>query len=324
MIAGVLATAAAARAEIVYVSSLGTHEVLRYDATTGNYVDIFITAASGGLSQPHGILERCDDILVASFGNHRVLRYHRDTGAFIDVFLPTANGLSQPTYLQYGPDGNLYVSSQGSDQILRYTTEGVFIDAFVTAGSGGLDGPSGFAFGPDGRLYVAGRYSANVIAYDATSGAFAEVIADAADGLGAGNTFGLNFGDNGDLYFASNGVVFRYDLDSASILTTIPVGGIGIEPGPAGDIFVATANNLRIIDTGDNSVSGLFLSGGVINTLNFFRFPSASPAPGCVAVPAVSSWAMMILAILVLTAGTVVVTRPARQMASCGDMGGSP
>ncbi|CAN0355908.1 unnamed protein product, partial [Ectocarpus sp. 4 AP-2014] len=107
--------------------------------------------------------------------------------------------------LVVGPDENLYVASQLSDEVLRYDSQtGQLIDAFITAGSGGLSGPSGIAFGPDGRLYVSGRYGGNVIAYDGTTGAFDEVIADAGDGLSTGTTFGLAFGENGDLYFASN------------------------------------------------------------------------------------------------------------------------
>jgi len=295
-----------AHGEVIYVSSLGTHGVLRYDDATGAFIDEFISAGSGGLNQPHGILERCDDILVASFGTDSVLRYDRATGSFIDVFISAATGLDNPVYMRYGPDGRIYISSQGSDEVLRYSFDGTFVDAFVTAGSGGLDGPSGFAFGPDGRLYVAGRFSANVIAYDAATGAFDEVIADATFGLGAGTTFGLNFGDNGDLYFASAGSVFRYDLDTTSILSTTPLGSaIGIEPGSTGDIFVATGNNLRIIDTATGAVSGLFLSGGSISTLNFFRFPSPAPAPGCTPIPAVSTWGVAMLALGLLILGTV-------------------
>ena len=51
-----------AGADVIYVSSLGTDEILRYDADTGNFIDTFISAGSGGLDKPHGILERCDDI----------------------------------------------------------------------------------------------------------------------------------------------------------------------------------------------------------------------------------------------------------------------
>jgi len=301
-----------ASAAVVYVSSLNSHEVLRYDAGTGVYIDTFISAVSGGLDLPHGIVQRCDDVLVCSFGSDEVLRYDRDTGAFLDVFIDNANGLTEPTYIQYGPDGMLYVSSQGSDEIHRYTDAGVFVDAFVAAGSGGLDGPSGFAFGPDGRLYVAGRYSANVIAYDAASGAFDEIIADDTDGLGFGNTFGLNFGGNGDMYFASNGNVYHYDLDTASIVNTIAMAfPIGVDPDAGGDVFVGTSSNLRRIDVDDDSASGLYLTGGAISTLNFFHFPEAWPGPDCTGslIPAASTWAAVWAALILLAAATICFRR---------------
>lgn len=305
--------AGSARGADVLVSSLGTDEVLRYDAASGAYLGVFVSAASGGLDQPHAILERCDDVLVASFGTDNILRYDRITGAFLDEWAGAASGLDAPTYMLYGPDGNVYVSSQESDEILRYAFDGTFIDAFVTAGSGGLDGPSGFGFGPDGRLYVAGRYSANVLAYDGATGAFAEVMADGGDGLTSGDTFGLVFGDNDDLYFVSNSSVYRYDLDTSAVLTTIPLGSpIGLEAGSVGGVYVATANNLRRIDTADDSIGAPLLSGGSISTLNFFRFPSSDPAPDCFAegVPAASTWGMSVLTLLVLASASVMLRRP--------------
>ncbi|HNO78724.1 MAG TPA: hypothetical protein PKN33_11745 [Phycisphaerae bacterium] len=268
---------------VLYVSSDFGHEVLRYDATTGLFIDTFVSAAAAtGLDQPHGILDRGSDVLVASFGTDQILRYDRDTGALLNVFVDSTSGLDNPVYILVGPDENLYVASQGSDEILRYDSTGTLIDAFVTAGDGGLDGPSGIAFGPDGRFYVAGRYSANVIVYDGTTGAFDEVLVDSGDGLTSGNTFGLQFGDNGDLYFVSNNAVFRYDLNTSNIVTTINFGfPIGLEPGLSGGIFVADNNNLSLIDTGDNSVTSSFLSGGSINLLNFFHFSNVT-VPGIV------------------------------------------
>lgn len=268
-------------AQVLYVSSDFSHEVLRYDPQTGALIDVLVSAGSGGLDQPHGIIDRGADIIVASFGTDQVLRYDAATGAFLDVFIDIATGLNDPVYMAYGPDGNLYISSQASEEILRYSPDGVLIDAFVTAGSGGLDGPSGFAFAPDGRLYVAGRYSANVLAYDGATGTFIETILDSSDGLASGNTFGLQIGDNGDLYVASNNNVYRYNLITHAIVG-IPVGfPIGLENGPDGGIFVATSNNLRLINTANNSIGGFFLTGGAINLLNFFHFSRG----GCAVCP---------------------------------------
>lgn len=266
---------APATADVVFVSSLGTDEVLRYDFQTGAYQTTLIPAQSGGLAEPHGLLDRGGDLLVTSFGSDQVLRYDRTTGAYLGIFIDASTGLDAPTCMAVGPDGNLYITSQVSDEILRYAPDGAFIDDFVPAGSGGLDGPSGLAFGPDGRHYVCSRYSAQVIAYDGQTGAFSETIADSSDGLGAGTTFGLAFDDAGDLYFASNGRVYRYNLTSNSIVGSVSAGfPIGLERGPDGAVYVATGNNLRRYIAATNTLSAPLLSGGAISTLNFFHFAS--------------------------------------------------
>ncbi len=298
---------------IVYVSSHNNNEVLRFDATTGMFIDTFITAAdNGGLSQPHGILERCDDVLVAGMANNAILRFDRTTGQFLDTFADAASGLNGPVYLFPRSDGLLYVSNQGGDEILRFNSDGTLQDVFVTAGSGGLDGPSGFAFGPDGRLYVASRFSANVLAYDGMTGAFDEVIADSSDGLGVGTTFGLNIGSNDDLYVASNNAVFRYDFDTSAVIATIPLGfPIGIERSPTGEILVASGNNLRTIDLSDNSLSAPILAGGTVNLLNFFHFDGANSPKACnpSPVPAASEWGVLVTALLLLISGTIICHR---------------
>lgn len=301
---------------VLYVSSDFNHEVLRYDDVSGAYLDTFISAGSGGLAEPHGILERCTDLLVASFGTDQILRFDLLSGVFIDVFVDSTTGLDNPVTLRYGPDDRIYIASQGSDEILRCNRDGSSLAAFISAGSGGLDGPSGFAFAPDGRLYVAGRFSANVIAYDASTGAFIEVIADSGDGLASGTTFGATLGDNGDLYFASNNTVYRYDLESDSIVATIPIAfPIGLETGGSGGVFVATGNNLRRINTTDNSVSGPLLTGGSINVLNFFRFPDPNGVPGCApaGIPTATEWGVVVLGLGLVVAGTICVLRSSRR-----------
>ncbi|MCB9849325.1 MAG: hypothetical protein H6817_01320 [Phycisphaerales bacterium] len=262
----------------LYISSDFNHEVLRYDGETGQLADVFVPISSNGtLDQPHGIIARDTDVIVASFGSDEVLRFDRATGNYLGVFISSASGLDAPVYMRYGPDGNLYIASQLSDEILRFTPDGTFVDAFVTAGSGGLDGPSGFAFAPDGRLYVAGRYSANVIAYDGATGAFDEVLLDSSDGLTSGDTFGLNFAGNGDMYLATNNQVMRYHVATDAVVASMPLGfPIGIETAPNGEIVVATGNNLRFI-ADDNTVSPPFLTGGSINVLNFFHFAQVLP-----------------------------------------------
>jgi hypothetical protein len=260
-----------------YVSSLEDNAVLRY--VDGQFVEVFAAASKEvSLSRPHGILARCQDVLVASFGTDTVLRFDRATGAYLGVFLDAEDGLDAPVYIAEGPDGNLYVSSQGNDRIVRATQDGALVDDFVAEGSGGLDGPSGIAFATDGNLYVAGRYSANVIAYDGDDGTFLSVVADAADGLVAGDTFGLSAAADGQLYFASGSRVFRADTAGISIASSesLPLP-IGLEVGAGDTIYVASNNNIAPLNKATLTLGAPALTGGTINTLNFFHFVAEDP-----------------------------------------------
>lgn len=277
--AGISAQAQLPETKIV-VSSLFNHEVLPFSATSGAALigGPYVSARSAGLDQPHGILHRSSGLLVASFGTHDVKRYDRVTGAFMDDFIPATAGLNLPVYLALGPlDGHLYVSSQGNDRIMRFDAHtGAPIGTGIFVAANLLDGPSGFGWSPDGKnFYVAGRYSANVLAYDATNGLSLNVGHIFASGLNSGTTFGLAVHrETGDVFVASNGDVLRFNPQGVLQATvSIPGTAIGLEPGPDGNsIYVASNNNLYVIHTGNNAVTGPFLSGVSINTLNFFHF----------------------------------------------------
>jgi sugar lactone lactonase YvrE len=130
----------------LYVGSFGDVNpktpaaVLRFDGTTGDFIDIF---ASDSLSGVSGLLRG-------------------------------VNGIT------FGPDGNLYVCNANTDTILRYDgTTGLLIDptGFVQSGTSPLSDPNSILFGPDGNLYVGdlndrtGVTGGGVLRYDATSGA---------------------------------------------------------------------------------------------------------------------------------------------------------
>jgi hypothetical protein len=158
------------------------NNVKRYDGTTGQFLDEFVTTGSGGLDHAAGITFGPDgNLYVASggwggnggiFGLAAVLRYEGPTrpdnlppGTFLGTFVqPGSGGLNSPFGLLFGPDGNgdggqdLYVSTwlahgtnfqtkDGTSAILRYDgMNGSFIDAFVPFGSAGMESPGYMAF----------------------------------------------------------------------------------------------------------------------------------------------------------------------------------
>ena len=139
----------------LYVTSTGigsgVSEIKRFDPSTGAFIDNFVSAGSGGLSRPVGIVFGPDDNLyIASYLTNGIKRYNGVSGAFIDDFVPTGSGgLISPGSVMFGGDGRLYVASNGTNSIKRYNgTTGAYIDDFIPAGSGGLNGPSVIVFRP--------------------------------------------------------------------------------------------------------------------------------------------------------------------------------
>ena len=120
--------------------------VLRYDGATGELIDEFVAAGSGGLDSPRSLIFNSDGMLyVSSYGGDSVLRYDGTTGAFIDEFATTGSGgLDGPWSMTFGPDADLYVASFIADSVLRYDgATGAFVGEFVGQRSRRPERPGG-------------------------------------------------------------------------------------------------------------------------------------------------------------------------------------
>ncbi len=218
----------------LYVSGWNSDDVLRYDPTTGAFIDEFVTAGSGGLDKSAGLAFGPDgNLYVASNKTSEVLRFQgpggASPGAFIDVFAdvsPIAAGVEEPEGLIFGPDGDLYVSDFKLSAVYKFDgitgapvlTAGHPLGEFVAPGSGGLNAGEDLVFGPDGNLYVANDNGDNVLRYNGTTGTFIDEFVVAGDG-GLQFTQGLSFGPDGNFYVGSWGSdsVLRYQgLDGAT------------------------------------------------------------------------------------------------------------
>jgi hypothetical protein len=97
--------------------------VRRYDASSGTFIDIFVSEGSSILRWPVNFCFGPDGNLYTCNADHEILRYNGITGAFIDIFVPRgAGGFTsglRPSGLAFGPDSNLYVSSGLNNCIFR-------------------------------------------------------------------------------------------------------------------------------------------------------------------------------------------------------------
>lgn len=157
------------------------YNVMRFDGTTGQYIDTPFPANFEGLIDPNGMTIGPDcNLYISSEGDlfqqqvqidsalkssgtanpNVIFRLNLKTGA-IDEFVlsnglliadgpfPAGTGLIEPQKIVFGPDRNLYVTSGDTAEVYRYNDEsGSLIGVFVTQGLGGLKDPKGLTFLP--------------------------------------------------------------------------------------------------------------------------------------------------------------------------------
>jgi sugar lactone lactonase YvrE len=251
----------------LFVNSYSTNSILRYDETTGAFVDEFVKHNAGGLYSPTQIDFGPDHNLYAgnglfSFNNQAndVLRFDGTTGASLGVFADGGQ-LTDTRGVIFGHDGNLYVGDgNGPGRVLRYDgTTGAFLDTFVPLGSGGLSHPATcMLFGPDGNLYVIAADKSEVLRYDGRTGAFlGTFVPSGSNGLSI--PISMAFGPDGNLYVANTrlhddtgGGILRFEGPAgpnpgAFLGTFVAAGSGGLDHplsvifGPGGNLYAGSA-----------------------------------------------------------------------------------
>jgi CSLREA domain-containing protein len=222
----------------LYVTSVSSHQVLRYNGSTGAFVEVFVD----GLNSPRDLIFHNGMLYVANQANDEVRRYNAETGQEDASAFVTAGsgGLDGPTDLAFGPDGDLYVISSGTQDVLRYNgSTGAFRGVFINGGSALLNDPSclrwryGAGAGPNvtisgvtiqnGNTTIAqDRAAGLMVSGGATVALRSSVVRDNDSGI-----FGGGIGNYGELS------LFEVEVRN----NTVPVGTTGGQTASGGGIY---------------------------------------------------------------------------------------
>jgi hypothetical protein len=149
----------------LYVGGFGSNNVLRYDGSTGAFLNEFVSAGSGGLGQTRSAFFGPDgNFYVASRANSSVLRYDGSTGAFLSAFI-SGGFLMDPNYLLFwdtgaGPrSGGAGMKSQHIVSNTPGTTHDAPSDHFTVTPTDVLGTRSSLAIGINRADKIAGQYA---------------------------------------------------------------------------------------------------------------------------------------------------------------------
>ncbi len=265
----------------LFVSSRNTNSVKRFNGETGEYLDDFVIAGSGGLSAPQEVRFGTDgNLLVSGRGDTHILEYDGQTGTFIGNFT-SGYDLDNPTKMTFGPDGKIYVSQWGTlkKKVARFNAvTGQFVDEFTKTD---LNKASGHAWDSEGNLYVACFGSQDVRKFD-TSGNFIGIFTQTGHLQGPINLW-FNSDNNLCVLDWTLGSVLVFDGTNGNYLSTFLTGltnAEGITAGPDSNIFICdwTDNNIKRFDPNGNYL-GVFTQGGNMIEPNslVFRVNNSTP-----------------------------------------------
>lgn len=196
---------------MLYVASSAGNKVIKFNPSTGVHLGDFVSAGSGGLATPTGLVFGPDGDLYVS-GTTAIYKYDGSTGAFISKFVDNNPAGFQPFQgIEFGPDGHLYSVDNNGGYIRKYN--GATGALMLTFTPGALGHLQDIIFGPDGNLYVVEQGNNIVSEWNPTTGAKISNFISSPGG-GASLLTGASFGFDGNFYLAHwdpTGGISKYD-----------------------------------------------------------------------------------------------------------------
>lgn len=210
-IAGYIGGVAADSAQNLYVTSLTSNAIYKFDKF-GNYLTQWGAAGTGNgqFNGPYGItVDDGDNVYVADNGNSRIQKF-TSSGTYVTQWGSAGSGngqFSSPGSI--ATDGSwIYVSDEGNDRVQKFGLTGAYVRQWGTSGTGNgqMRAPAGIAVDRErNQVYVA-EYFNNRVQQFTVFGDFIKVFADSTSGLGQlSSPVGLSIDQHGNVYVADRG-----------------------------------------------------------------------------------------------------------------------
>ena len=262
---GPLGVAASSDGRTVVIANSGDNTVTIVDATSGN-----ITATVGVGNQPTGVAITPNDTTayVANSSDNTVSVVNLSNATVVATI---SVGLA-PVGIAVSPTGQMvYVANSFANTVSVIAVANNTVAATIPVGAS----PSGVAAAPNGNVYVSNSADNTVSVINASSSTVANTVP-----VGAA-PFGIAVAENGTAYVANleDGTVTVL----GSTTTAVRVGGApyGVAVSTDGSAVFAvnkTSEQVSVISTSTNSVSGSIAVPGTPGSFGQFFGPSGPPA----------------------------------------------
>lgn len=207
----------------LYVVSEGNNRIIRFDARTLAFVDVFVDDTSGVLRGPTALdFGPGGDLYVGGFASNNVVRYDADTGQQKGVFLSAGSGVQGiDAGMGFAPDGTLYVPGFDSRNVLRFGPGGQALSPLAS----GITQPRMILFDPGtDRILVSAWGDNRVHQFRLSDNGFERSLVDSYT-----RPTGLALHTDGSLLVTSDQVngVTRFNASTGERLGTFIRSGAG-------------------------------------------------------------------------------------------------
>ncbi|MCA9278029.1 MAG: hypothetical protein H6815_04485 [Phycisphaeraceae bacterium] len=249
-----------------FLTDRSSDAVLRYDGTTGAFIDAFVPSGSGGLDRPVNLVFGPDgNLYVVNFGPGNIKRFDGQTGAFIDTFFSDTFYLEEPVTMLF-TNGFAYVLGNDTQNLVELNaTTGAYIRQI---GAGTMRYAHDMVLSPTGTLFVATEnYTQGPLQeWNIQSGALLNSFASTTE---VSLATGVAIGPNDDIFMSDwyDREVERYDAAThahlgAFIADQDLVGPGSLEFRPDGMVYVSGSSGVRRYDATTGAFVDVFIATG--------------------------------------------------------------